>query len=174
VRKLHIGGRIRAEGWEVLDANPGPAVDHLGDARDLRQFGDGTFDVLYASHVVEHFDYKEELAATLREWHRVLAPAGALYVSVPDLGVLASLLVLKEKLTIQERFHVMRMIFGGHVDRYDYHLVGLDEDFLATFLGEAGFVNLRRVLTFGLFDDTSAMMFKGVPISLNVIAQKAP
>jgi predicted SAM-dependent methyltransferase len=171
-RKLHIGGWVRTEGWEVLDANPGPAVDHVGNAGNLGQFGDGTFEAVYASHVLEHFDYKDELPATLREWNRVLTPGGVLYVSVPDLAILSSLLVLKEKLTIQERFQVMRMLFGGHVDRYDYHQVGLDADFLATFLGEAGFVNLRRVITFNLFDDTSAMLFKGFPISLNVIAEK--
>ena len=87
--------------------------------------------------------------------------------------VLASLFVLKEKLTIQERYLVMRMMFGGHIDRFDYHMVGLSVDFLATFLAEAGFVNVRKVPGFGLFQDTSAMMFKGVPISLNVVAEKA-
>jgi len=81
-------------------------------------------------------------------------------VSVPDLEVLASLFLQKDKLTINERFHVMRMIFGGHVDRYDYHLAGLDVDFLAAFLQEAGFVNLRRMSSFGLFEDTSGMHFK--------------
>ena len=34
-RKLHIGGQVKAAGWEVLDANPGPIVDHVADARDL-------------------------------------------------------------------------------------------------------------------------------------------
>jgi len=171
-RKLHIGGQVRTEGWEVLDANPRPTVDHLGDARDLKQFEEGAFDALYASHVLEHFDYKDELPATLREWRRVLAPGGTLFVSVPDMRVLASLFVLKDELTVQERYDVMRMIFGGHVDRYDYHLIGFDIDFLTIFLTEAGFQNPRRVPTFGLFEDTSAMSFKGVPISLNMICQK--
>ncbi len=106
-------------------------------------------------------------------WHRVLAPGGTLYVSVPDLAVLASLFLQKDKLTINERFHIMRMIFGGHVDRHDYHLVGLDEDFLVAFLQQAGFVNLRRTNSFGLFQDTSDMLVNGVPISLNVAADKA-
>lgn len=172
MRKLHIGGRVRAEGWEVMDANDGPVVDHVGNARDLGRFGDGTFGAIYASHVVEHFDYKDELLATLTEWNRVLAPGATLYVSVPDMSTLAMLFLDKANLTIEERFHVMRMIFGGHIDKYDYHLVGLDADFLATFLDGAGFVNARRVLTFGLFEDTSGMMFKGVPISLNVICEK--
>ena len=172
-RKLHIGGQVRSEGWEVLDANPGPAVDHVGNAGDLARFGDGTFEAVYASHVLEHFDYRDELVATLREWNRVLSPGGTLYVSVPDLAILASLFVVKGQFTIEERFHVMRMIFGGHVDKYDYHLAGLDADFLGTFLGQAGFVNLRRVMNFGMFEDTSAMLWKGIPISLNVIAEKA-
>lgn len=172
MRKLHIGGQVRSAGWEVLDANPGPLVDFVADARDLSQFSDGTFDAIYASHVVEHLDYKDELVTTLKEWNRVMVAGGTLYVSVPDLDRLASLFVLKDQLNIQERFHVMRMIFGGHADRYDYHVTGLDQDFLATFLTDAGFANLRRVPTFGLFKDTSDMLFKGIPISLNVIAEK--
>jgi predicted SAM-dependent methyltransferase len=171
VRRLHIGGQVRMEGWEVLDANAGPVVDHVADARDLGRFTDGTFDTIYASHVVEHLDYRDVLVATLREWRRVMVPGGTLYVSVPDLATLASMFVLKDQLNMEERYQVMRMIFGGHVDQYDYHLVGLDQDFLGTFLTQAGFANLRRVRSFGLFNDTSDMSFKGIPISLNVIAE---
>ena len=174
VRKLHIGGHVRAEGWEVFDANAGPVVDHVGDAGDLSRFATGTFAAVYASHVLEHFDYKDGLLAALREWHRVLAPGGTLYVSVPDLETLATLFLQRDKLSDGERFQVMRMMFGGHVDRYDYHQVGLDVSFLAGFLDEAGFVNLQRSGSFGFFQDTSNMFFAGVPISLNIIAEKAP
>ena len=66
----------------------------------------------------------------------------------------------------------MRMMFGGHVDEYDYHLVGLNEEFLNSYLYHAGFVNARRVKGFGLFDDTSNMVFKDTAISLNIIAEK--
>jgi predicted SAM-dependent methyltransferase len=171
-RKLHIGGWVRVAGWEVLDANAGPVVDHVGDAGDLARFADDTFEGIYASHVLEHFDYRDALLGALREWWRVLAPGGTLYVSVPDLVTLASLLVVKDQFSTEERFHIMRMLFGGHADRHDYHQVGLDEAFLGAFLGQAGFVNSRRVPTFGLFNDTSAMQFKGIPISLNVVAEK--
>lgn len=50
--------------------------------------------------------------------------------------------------------------------------MGINEDFLAQFLGASGFVNIQRVDNFGLFDDTSSMVFKGVAVSLNVIAEK--
>ena len=124
-RKLHIGGQVKAAGWEVLDANPGPIVDHVANARDLSVFPDHTFERIYASHVVEHFDYNGELLATLTEWHRVLVPAGILYVSVPDLDTLSRLFLDRKSLSIEDRFLVMWMIFGGHIDQYDYHLVGL-------------------------------------------------
>ncbi len=66
----------------------------------------------------------------------------------------------------------MHMMFGGHADKYDYHVVGLNEEFLTGFLGFTGYVNIRKVQEFGLFDDTSNMSFKGVRISLNMIAEK--
>jgi len=171
-RKLHIGGQQRAEGWEVLNANPAPYVDHVCNATDLSRFADGTFSAIYASHVVEHFDYNNELVATLKEWWRVMEPGGKLYVSVPDLDVLANLVLKKDKYTVDERFFVMRMIFGGHIDKYDYHVVGLNEDFLNVFLRTAGYINIKKVTGFGLFNDTSNMKFKDVAISLNVTAEK--
>ena len=114
------------------------------------------------------------LSCSSRSFWRVLVPGGKLYVSVPDLATLASLLVVKDQFTTEERFHVMRMLFGGHADAHDYHQVGLDADFLGYFLGHAGFINLTRVTDFGLFQDTSVMLFKGIPISLNVVAEKPP
>jgi predicted SAM-dependent methyltransferase len=171
-RKLHIGGQLRSPGWEVLDANPGPCVDHVANAGCLVGFPENTFSDIYASHVLEHFDYNGQLADALMEWRRVLKPSGTLYVSVPDLDVLARLFLDRALLSSAERFLVVRMIFGGHVDAYDYHLVGLNEEILTDFLREAGFTGMRRVSGFGLFNDTSCLELKGVPISLNMIANK--
>lgn len=171
-RRLHIGGTARFDGWEIMNVTPASYVDHVGNANDLSRFADGTFSEIYASHVVEHLDYKFELAKTLEEWYRVLEPGGRVMISVPDLDTLASLILSKSELTVGERFFVMQMIFGGHVDQYDYHVVGLNLEFLAHFLAEAGYVKTRRVKNFDLFDDTSSMVFKGTPISLNMIAEK--
>ncbi len=171
-RKLHIGGRQQKEGWEIVNAVAASYVDHVGNANDLSQFDNNTFAEIYASHVVEHFDYKRELLHTLKEWRRVLRPGGKLYVSVPDMDILSQLILTKDTLTFEERFFVMRMLFGGHVDKYDYHVVGLNEEFLTQFLVDAGYVNIQKVEGFGIFDDTSNMMFKDVAISLNMIAEK--
>ncbi len=170
-RRLHLGGTVRTEGWEVFNAVPGEHVDHQGNASDLSRFAEGTFDELYGSHIVEHFDYQDELLAALKEWHRVLARGGVLYVSVPDLDTLCGL-ILDRRLAPAQRFHVMRMLFGGHVDQWDYHQVGLNQEILSGYLGLAGFSGMQRVRNFGLFADTSCMVFSGLPISLNLIAYK--
>jgi predicted SAM-dependent methyltransferase len=173
MRKLHIGGWVRTPGWEVIDANPGPNVDHVGDAGDLSRFDTATFTVVYAAHVLEHFDYKDELFMTLVEWCRVLVPGGTLHVSVPDMDILARLFIEREQLSKGDRFMAMRMIFGGHVDQYDYHLVGLNDELLADLLSKTGFTDIRRVAELGLFEDTSKLIFCGVPISLNMTAVKS-
>jgi predicted SAM-dependent methyltransferase len=172
LRKLHIGGAQARAGWEVLDVRPAAHVDHVGDARDLSRFADGAFGEIYASHVLEHFDYVEELPAVLAEWHRVLAPGGVLRLSVPDIDILAHLLLQRHRLDVNQRFQVMRMMFGGHTHQHDHHRVGLNQDFMAAYLSRAGFERLERVTRHGLFADTSETVVLGTPISLNLNAHK--
>lgn len=163
---------VRKDGWEVLNAVPGPHVDHIGDAKDLSRFPDGEFSILYASHVLEHFDYVGELSRTLNEWYRVLRPDGKLYIAVPDMDILCRLFLDTRNLTLDDRFLVMKMMFGAHVDDYDFHYTGFNEDILGNFLRFAGFKALQRLKGFGLFEDTSTMAFKNIPLSLCVIAYK--
>ena len=61
-------------------------------------------------------------------------------------------------------------MYGAQTSKYDFHYTGFDEDILAEFLTLAGFCEIRRVPSFGLFEDTSELTFKGVPISLNIAA----
>ena len=171
-RKLHIGGTEAHTGWEVLDVRAGPHVDHVGNALDLSCFGEGSFAEVYASHVLEHFDYVDELPRVLAEWFRVLAPGGVLRLSVPDIDILAHLLLQRHVLDVNQRFQVMRMIFGGQTHAHDHHRVGLNQDFMAAYLQRAGFVNLQRVGRHGLFADTSETVVLGTPISLNLNAHK--
>ena len=169
--KLHIGGREPKAGWQILNIQPGPDVDHVAPIEDLSGFQDGAFAAIYGSHVLEHVSYARDLLGTLKGFYRVLAPGGLLMVSVPDLERLAYLF-LAPYLSMQDKFMVMRMIFGGQIDDHDFHKVGLSAPILAQYLSQAGFVDWKRVANFGLFDDTSAMSFVGVPISLNMMARK--
>ncbi len=169
-RRLHIGGTQRAEGWEVFNIEPADYVDHVGNASDLSRFTDETFSVLYASHILEHIDYLHAVEKTLTEWRRVLVPGGMICISVPDLEILGSLLLLKDRYDVNDRYLLMRMIYGGHHTENDYHYAGFTDDLLQVFLMKSGFQKIERVAEFPYFEDTSRMSFKGLPISLNMQA----
>lgn len=167
--RLHIGGKQVMTGWKILNVQPGPGVDFVGDCRDLGQFDDQSVDEIYASHVMEHLSYHLPLKHALSECHRVLKPGGCAKISVPDFEKLCRL-YLDPQRTIDERFHLMRMIFGGQVDAYDFHYVGLSYELLSSYLTGAGFSRIDRVEEFSLFEDSSTIRFAGELISLNVIA----
>ena len=169
--KLHIGGQEKREGWAILDALPGSIVDYVGNCSDLSFLADESCSEVYASHVLEHLGYNGELQKTLTGIYRVLKPSGRLRASVPDMDTLCKLF-LYPALSRAERFHVMRMMFGGRTTEYDVHYVGLNFEFLGEFLQKAGFRDIRRVREFGVFNDASKLLFGNVAISLNVEARK--
>lgn len=75
-------------------------------------------------------------------------------------------------MTANDRFFAMQMMFGGQTDEHDFHYVGLNAEFLAQYLQQAGFREVYRVSEFGIFDDTSSMRYQGVLISLNMVSIK--
>jgi predicted O-linked N-acetylglucosamine transferase (SPINDLY family)/predicted SAM-dependent methyltransferase len=169
--RLHVGGKEIRPGWKILNAMAFPGVDYVGNCADLGQFRDGTVEEIYASHVLEHLGYQSELPRALKEFCRVLRPGGSVRISVPDFESLCRLF-LRDDMTLEDRYHCMRMAFGGQIDEHDFHHVGLTEEFLRKYLGQAGFKRYERVETFDLFDDSSSLRFKGQLISLNVVAYK--
>lgn len=171
VLRLHIGGETPKPGWKIFNIQPGAHVDFVGSCTDLSRFGSGTVEAIYASHVLEHLGYVDELLIAIKEFRRVLKAGCRLLVSVPDFEALCWLFV-DSRLDAATRFHVMRVIFGGQMDPYDFHKVGLTEEFLTDFLRTAGFRGIERVASFDLFDDTSTLSLGGIPISLNLQAVK--
>ena len=168
--KLHIGGKEIKEDWKILNIQKNDGVDFVGDITDLSQFEDSSIDEIYASHVVEHIDQKN-IKKTLKGINRVLKNDGKFYISVPDLDILCRIFIEK-KAPLKVKFHVMRMMFGGQIDEFDYHYFGWNYEFLNSYLIEAGFKKNERVKTFDIFNDTSSFAPYGPLISLNVIAYK--
>ena len=60
-----------------------PKADIINDARVL-PYGDNSIDKIYASHLIEHFDFKEAFNV-LNEWKRCLKVDGILDIETPDL-----------------------------------------------------------------------------------------
>lgn len=168
--KLHIGGKQFREGWKILDVQPGPNVDFVGDIRSLEGFSDESCSEIYCSHVLQHLPVNDIVPA-LKSLHRILAPGGRLMISVPDFDVLVALFQ-RSDLDLAQRFRIMRMVFGGQMDPFDFHCVGLTFDFLVGYLAQAGFSSVEQVESFDLFSDGSKTDFDGTPISLNVMVGK--
>ena len=84
-RLLNLGcGQCKRSGWINIDFQSS-SPDVL--AYDLRlgiPFADATFDIVYHSHVLEHFS-RAQGAFFIKECFRVLKPGGLLRVVVPDL-----------------------------------------------------------------------------------------
>lgn len=83
-RKLEIGpGPRRIPGFETLNVVGGTNVDYIWNAARRLPFRSDTFEVIYASHILEHIPwYRTE--QVLAEWVRVLVPGGRLEIWVPD------------------------------------------------------------------------------------------
>lgn len=83
-RRLEIGpGFERIEGFETLNILPAGNVDYLCDATQRLPFEDGAFELIYASHILEHVPWYQ-VESVLVEWVRVLEPGGKLEIWVPN------------------------------------------------------------------------------------------
>jgi SAM-dependent methyltransferase len=82
VRVLDVGcGINKFPGAIGIDRIPGTAADVLCDLdRFPYPFRNGSFDHLRAVHVIEHV---ADVIRTMEEFHRLLRPAGTLYIATP-------------------------------------------------------------------------------------------
>tara|TARA_B100000674_G_C37384166_1_gene708834 strand:- start:29 stop:541 length:513 start_codon:yes stop_codon:yes gene_type:complete len=169
--KLHIGGWEAKEGWKILNIQKRDNVDFVGNISDLSQFKDNSISEVYASHVFEHVKYID-VKKTLLGIYRILAYGGKFYISVPNMNVLFRQFLEKKNQT-KTKIKIMRMIFGGQIDEYDFHYFGWDFELLSGLLKNVGFKEIEKVEKFSIFThDTSNEDIDGELISLNLIAKK--
>ena len=172
--KINLGsGDSPIAGFTNVDALPdAPGVDLVADISKPLPLDDGSADLVYASHVLEHFPHGQTLEL-LRDWRRVLRPGGQLLVAVPDLDVIARMLVERRGWFTPPNEPWVGAIYGGQKDEYDFHKTGFTAPWLAYQLGEAGFGRVRRVDRFegiGRTDTSHSPAPFGVNLSLNMIA----
>lgn len=172
LKRVIIGGSSEIPSWITMNADPSTNPDILSDICELNQIEENSISVFYLSHVLEHIPlYKVE--KTLNKLFKAMTQHGSLYISVPDLSVLTD--HLKDpRLGIQQKIHVLRMIYGGQVSDYDFHYFGYTYELLSYFLSNAGFSKIEKVEQFNLHKDTSEFRpYFDTPISLNVICHKS-
>lgn len=112
---LGCGVRHHSE-WINLDFQ-GDGDDVIGwDLRASLPFPDGSCDVTYSSHAIEHFD-RDGARRFLDECRRILRPEGIIRLAAPDLeGVVRAYL---------ECLEAVRRGETGAVDRYEWIVIEL-------------------------------------------------
>lgn len=92
--------------------------DYRCDVRQL-PFENGEFDVVFSSHVLEHFPRNEYLS-TLKEWVRVLKENGELRLILPNVKWAAEQ-IMQNKMDSD----VLNVLYGAQTNPFDFHYNGL-------------------------------------------------
>lgn len=115
---------------------------------------DGSLEVVYHSHLLEHLSYREGMAFTANCF-KALKPGGIMRVLVPDLELWVNNYVhnntfffeqYRRALAPDEALYPTKgAIFMGMLHNHE-HKMGYDFETLKWVLEQAGFVNIRRTL----------------------------
>jgi predicted SAM-dependent methyltransferase len=139
--KLHLGcGNKFIPDFIHIDLIDMPHIDYNSDVSNLKMFGESSVDLIYASHVLEHFG-RFEFRRILAEWFRVLKPDGILRLAVPDFAACAK--IYYEQGLANGLNGLIGLISGGQKDQYDFHKMIFDEEFLTDELRKLGFRDIR-------------------------------
>ncbi len=138
---VHLGcGSKFIPGFIHVDIIPLPRVDIVGPVEKLPDFEDDSVDLIYASHVLEHFG-RDQYLAVLAEWHRVLKPMGVLRLAVPNFKACVEQYLLTGR--IDGATGILGLLCGGQRHEYDYHRMVFDQTLLEQSLLKVGFKECR-------------------------------
>lgn len=174
--RLHIGtGKNYMPGWVNVDVFSSVRADVYADMCAL-PFDRGTFDILYASHVLEH-SQRHMILATLSHWRDLLKEGGVLRLAVPDFT--ACVKRYSETNNLRE---ITGLLFGGQNHPKNNHFITFDAKTLEEDLRAVGFQVIRfwdwRKTEHSQFDDFSQAFLphldkeNGTLVSLNMEAVK--
>ena len=136
-------------------------ADAMCDVKHLL-FTDNFADLIYASHIIEHFDFHEG-NNVLKEWYRVLKKGGKLIIETPDFLNSCKRFVNDPAFRIQLYGH----FFSTPWEPGQTHKFLFTEEQLACNLGWAGFKNMKRIMPMSNYVSNNT-----VDIFLAIICEK--
>ena len=136
--KLHIGpGNTYLPGWINVDIFSNVRADIYSSALAL-PYERETFELIYASHVLEHFS-RHMILAALTHWRDLLSSGGILRLAVPDFEA-----VCLYYLRTRELKNIMGLLYGGQDNDLNVHKVSFDQYTLTEMLEKVGFNEIRK------------------------------
>lgn len=172
MRYLHIGcgTNILPKPFENLDGREFEGVDHVSSASDLKQFDDETFDMVYASHILEHHP-RNEVESVLKEWVRVVKVDGIVRISVPSFKSATQIYDKTGKLE-----NILGPLSGGQTYDYEFHYCLFDERTLTALMKKCGLTAIHPWLytrtRHSDYWDFSQAVTHGIQVSLNLEGRK--
>lgn len=132
------GKKDKIPDFQTLDIIVREDIDFITDASQILPFQDNTFDVVYASHILEHIEWHKS-QQVLIEWTRILKVGGVMEIWCPDiLGMAGQLLMGCDFKWFT--FHV----YGQ--DRTGWHKACFTPQYLRELMTNAGLNNVRMLL----------------------------
>jgi predicted SAM-dependent methyltransferase len=162
---IGCGSTILPSPFLNIDGRNLPGVDKVCDLFPL-DFADSQFDLIYCSHVLEHFK-KVQLKDVLCEWVRCLKDGGIMRISVPDIGALLKIYDMDGDLD-----KIIGPLLGGQDYPQNFHYAAFDFDTLKSLMLDCGLEavhrwNPRRTFHSEYWDFSQAVTNE-IPISLNL------
>lgn len=159
-RHLEIGaGGNKVTGFETLNIQWGRYIDYVLDASKPLPFRDSTFEIVYASHILEHIPWYT-VEDTLKEWTRIVKPGGCLEVWVPD-GLKICKVVVEAEAALCETipddwcvknpdrnpylWAVGRLFWGANPNYPSWHRSMFTERYLRVLFEKVGLKNVRKL-----------------------------
>lgn len=137
--KLHLGcGDKILEGFINIDTRKIEGVDIVDDVAILSKIENESVDLIYCSHVLEHFGRNTYLSV-LKRWYSVLKYGGILRISVPDFEK-----VVDHYLINKDIDKIRGFLYGGQNYKENYHYCAWDFNKLKSDLNEVGFKEVYR------------------------------
>lgn len=132
--KLNLGCYNRKlHGFINVDAMKEFEPDIIDDVCVLSSFKENSADLIYASHLLEHFSRHDTLKV-LKRWYDILKFGGKLRISVPDFQKIARRYIYTDDI---EEVH--GLLHAAQVNKYDIHYISFDEKYLTKCLKSTGF-----------------------------------
>ena len=137
--KLHLGcGDKHIKDFINIDVRHLSGVDMIEDIKQLNSFNNESIDLIYSSHVLEHFG-RNEYKLVLKRWFDLLKIGGTLRIAVPDFEKVV------EHYNEHKDLNVLRgFLYGGQNYAQNFHYCTWDFKSLENDLKTIGFSKITR------------------------------